>query len=389
MAWCDEAVVTDAVPAQRMTRTWVLRRAFSSGNSWGLTSAAIAATPAERCGAFAVTALHASARLAVGTARAALGLALRSPHHQTRGLRTLARGAGMAVGSVNLAYQESRRGQGEAAGLRRSAPLGAPLPPRPARRVTTSGTNREVRVVVGVLTYQRPDGLSRLLPALVAQAAEVGARIVVVDNDPDGRAEPHVRHWASRGVCYVHEPRPGLAAGRNCALNAARHADVLVFIDDDEVPSSGWLGELVRGWERWRCAAVTGPVRAVFDGQADPWILASGVFERRRLPTGAQVAGAATNNLLLDVAHVRALGLTFDERFGLTGGEDTMFVHDLLRRGGTIRWCDEAEVHEPVRPDRASRRWVLRRMFRAGTTWSRVALSWPADRPAASSNGSS
>jgi len=210
---------------------------------------------------------------------------------------------------------------------------------------------------------------------LVEQAPTVGARIVVVDNDPDGSAEPHVRTWSDHGVGYVHEKRPGLAAARNCALNRAREADVLVFIDDDETPSPHWLSELVRAWQIWRCTAVTGPVRPVFDGQVDPWVLATGTFGRRRLATGEHVFGAATNNLLLDVAQVTALGLAFDERFGLTGGEDTMFVHDLLRRGGTIRWCDEAEVQELIPPSRSSRRWVLGRTFRAGTTWSQVALA--------------
>ena len=29
MIWCDEAVVTDVVPVARLTREWVLRRAFA------------------------------------------------------------------------------------------------------------------------------------------------------------------------------------------------------------------------------------------------------------------------------------------------------------------------------------------------------------------------
>lgn len=233
--------------------------------------------------------------------------------------------------------------------------------------------------MVGVLTYRRPECLERLLPVLVEQVAAMDGRVVVVDNDPDGGAEPEARRWAARGVTYVHEPEPGLAAARNRAFDEARDADVLVFIDDDEIPAAGWLCALVQGWQRWPCTAVAGPVRALFDGDVDPWIAGSGAFERRSLRTGTHVVGASTNNLLLDVGRVRRLGLAFDERFGRTGGEDTMFVHDLLRRGGTIRWCDEAEVHEPVRPERASRRWVLRRTFRAGTTWSRVALSLAGD----------
>jgi hypothetical protein len=51
-----------------------------------------------------------------------------------------------------------------------------------------------------------------------------------------------------------------------------------------------------------------------------------------------------------------------------------MFSRALRDRGGEIRWCDEAEVVEPVAPERLNRRWVLRREYRAGTTWSAMEL---------------
>lgn len=229
-----------------------------------------------------------------------------------------------------------------------------------------------VRVAVAVPTYRRPDHLARLLPVLVEQCLGLTARILVVDNDPSGGAEDVVRPW-SHAVSYLHEPAPGIAAARNRALDAAAGDDVLVFIDDDELPGPGWPAELVRRWVEWRCTAVAAPVR--WDLTVDaPWARASAVLRRSRRPTGATVQGAATNNLLLDVAATRALGLRFDERFGLSGGEDTMFTRLLVRRGGTIRWCDEAEVVEPVPAHRATRRWLLRRTFRAGTTWSRIHL---------------
>ena len=178
-----------------------------------------------------------------------------------------------------------------------------------------------------------------------------------------------------RSVRYVHEPRPGIAAARNRALAEAGDAAALVFIDDDEVPGDGWLGHLVAAWRQWSCAAVSGPVRAEFGAPPPPWVAASGAFERRRRQSGTVVSGAPTNNLLLDLGRIREIGLRFDERFGLTGGEDTMFSHDLAHRGGEIRWCDEAEVIEPVAPERATRRWVLRRGYRAGTTWAAMELA--------------
>ncbi len=228
--------------------------------------------------------------------------------------------------------------------------------------------------VVAVLTYRRTGWLPALLEELVEQAGTVVPRadVVVVDNDPEGGAAAAVAPWSDRGVRYVHEPRPGISAARNRALAEARDADVLVFLDDDEMPAPGWLAHLVAAWRAWGSAAVAGPVPARFLGPAGAWVSGSGVFDRRRLPTGTPVRGAGAGNLLLDLAQVRALGLAFDERFGLTGGEDTLFTHALVRLGGEIRWCDEAVAIESVPVDRLTRRWVLRRSFRAGSSWSRA-----------------
>lgn len=231
------------------------------------------------------------------------------------------------------------------------------------------------RVVVAVCTFRRTARLTALLPRLVEQAASISpaAEIVVVDNDPDESARSVVT--AHPGVRYVTEPRPGIAAARNAALDAAAGADLLAFLDDDELPTGGWLSALVVAWREDRPAAVAGPAVPVFDRPVPPWVQGSAAFRRRRESDGASVGGAATYNLLLDLAVLRRLGLRFDERFGLTGGEDTLLTHTLVARGERIRWCDTAEVLDPVDPARMTRRWVLRRAYRAGTSWSAVELA--------------
>ena len=229
------------------------------------------------------------------------------------------------------------------------------------------------KTVVAVLTYRRTDLLPQLLDELVAQARtiEPPAEVTVIDNDPSGSAEETVRRCAP-DVRYVHEPRPGISAARNRALAEAADADLLVFIDDDELPADGWLAALTGAWQRWGCAAVAGPVPARFTAPASDWVLGSGAFDRRTLPTGTLVHGAGAGNLLLDVRQVRGLGLAFDERLGLTGGEDTFFTHELVHRGGEIRWCDEAVAVESVPAERLTRSWVLRRSFRSASSLSRT-----------------
>lgn len=280
--------------------------------------------------------------------------------------------------------------------LARDAP--GPGRPGPGARASGAGdlppTGRSPGpVVVAVLTYRRPAELAALLPELVAQAAslEPPAQVLVVDNDPDAAAvhaaDPHgspraVVAAAGGGaapavVRYAWQPRPGIAAARNEALEraAADGAGALVFVDDDEHPVPGWLEALVSTWADTGAGAVVGPVVSSFEGEVDPWVVAGGFFERRRPPTGARVDVAATNNLLLDLAVVASAGLVFDERFGLSGGSDTLFTRRLHAAGAEMVWCDEALVTDRVPAARTTRRWVLARALRSGNSWSRTSLA--------------
>lgn len=234
-------------------------------------------------------------------------------------------------------------------------------------------------VVVTIPTFRRREQLDALLPAVAAQAARLSAgsrvrvRIVAIDNDPAGSAEEVARR---NGVGYVAEPARGLAHVRNRALDEGAGDDALVFIDDDEVPHDDWLATLVGRWLDDRPAAVSGRVVSRFpDDMADPWIRAGGFFERVAFADGARQPVAATNNLLLDLGVVRAAGLRFDERFGLSGGEDILFSKQLVRAGGVLLSCPAAVVVDPVTRERFTRSWVLRRAYRVGLSTARVDLA--------------
>jgi succinoglycan biosynthesis protein ExoM len=237
--------------------------------------------------------------------------------------------------------------------------------------VETLGTDLEV--VVAMLTYRRPDDLAEAVPRILAHTDAAGARLLVVDNDPDGSAREAVAAFGDR-VGYVNETRPGIAAARNRALDEAPPDALLVFIDDDERPTEGWLELLLDTYREHRSAAVVGPVVSEYDVEPDAWVAAGRFFDRRRLPTGTPVDVAATNNLLLDLAQIHRHGLRFDEAFGASGGSDTLFTRRLTRAGGRMIWCDQAVVIDKVPASRTTRDWVLRRAFRSGNSWTRTSL---------------
>ena len=278
-----------------------------------------------------------------------------------------------------------------------------------------------MHLTIAMLTYRRNDYLAQVIPELLAQADDVSdaqttASVLIVDNDPQSGARAVVEAAraalageqsqvveasggagqavlsepsgsadsdaaATSRLVYVHEPEPGIVAGRNRALSEAHGSDALIFIDDDEIPSPGWLKALVSTWRAQGCAAVTGPTPPTFEVDPSAWVTASGAFDSWKAADGAQVRSADTGNLLLDLAVVERLGLRFDPRYGLTGGEDSLFTRQLTRAGGVIRFAAGAVVTKRVPAARARRTWVLERSLRSGSSWARVRIdtAGPAD----------
>lgn len=238
-------------------------------------------------------------------------------------------------------------------------------------------------VAVGMATFRRPELLAALLPRVRDQIEEAVAeeglpseyRVVVVDNDPAKSARGIVDSAGDARITYAHEPKPGISSARNCLLDEVEDADVLVLLDDDETPHPGWLVNMLSTYLEHDADAVCGPVHAVFEGGEDPWIAASGYYlgqRREGVRTGTVLERAATNNLLLDLAVVRRLGLRFDERFGLTGGEDSLFTGQLTAAGGRIVLCAEAVVDDLVPAARNTRAFNLARRRAQSATHVRV-----------------
>jgi succinoglycan biosynthesis protein ExoM len=231
-------------------------------------------------------------------------------------------------------------------------------------------------VVVAMLTYKRPADLAEAIPQILRHTAATTppTTLMVVDNDPAGSAADAVAAFAADGVVYVNETTPGIAAARNRAIDEVAADTLLIFIDDDERPLDDWLTLMLATYQEYRSAAVVGPVISDYEVEPEEWIAAGRFFDRRRLRTGTAVDVAATNNLLLDLAQIHRFGLRFDEKFGQSGGSDTLFTRQLVRRGGQLIWCDEAIVIDKVPASRLTRRWVLHRAFRSGNSWTRTSL---------------
>ena len=236
----------------------------------------------------------------------------------------------------------------------------------------------QVPITIAILTFKRPETLLSALTAVADQASSLPAAIdvLVVDNDSQHSAKETVMSLeADIPIHYLCESTPGIATARNAALTTASNARLLIFFDDDQIPEERWLANILMHWERVRSAAVAGPVLSQLpDPSPNPWVVASGVFDRPRYVTGTHKSGAGAGNLLLDMDFLRQHDLKFDPKLGLQGGEDTLLTHEIVAKGGVIEWCDEAVATEQVPPERVTHGWMRRRSFRAGTSWSRAEL---------------
>jgi glycosyltransferase involved in cell wall biosynthesis len=247
-----------------------------------------------------------------------------------------------------------------------------------------------VKIDLCIVSCRRPQGLLRLLGALQELALPEPApelRVVVVDNDPEGSAREicaEAAGWLRFPLLYLVEKRRGIPQARNSALAAAlERADFAAFLDDDEVPEPGWLGELLRVQAARGADAVAGPCLPLFEAPPPRWLERGRLFDLPRHATGARLATAYSGNVLVATRALSQMDRLFDERMALLGGSDDEFFRRFAARGHRIVWADGARVHEWVPPARATAGWILRRGFRVGSceTFLERRLSQP-PRPA-------
>lgn len=236
-----------------------------------------------------------------------------------------------------------------------------------------------MNVAICIITCQRPEGLKRLLTGLseltFQKCQPEKIEVIVVDNDAEGSASSVCESLSSLRwpIHYYIEPRRGIPVARNRAIKCTREGtDFIAFIDDDEVPTPEWLDELLDTQRTYEADVVSGPVLPYFKEQAPKWILKGQFFERERYSTGFALKFTATNNVLIHtrIFKEESIKRIFDERFALTGGEDTHFFMRVYNAGYKIVWSDEALVYEWIPKSRTNVKWLLQRAYRGGNTYS-------------------
>ena len=227
-------------------------------------------------------------------------------------------------------------------------------------------------VSICICTFKRPDMLGRLLKALDQQQTKslFAYSVTIVDNDVSQSAREVVldfQNASSLCITYCVEPEQNIALARNRAL-ANTTGDFIAFIDDDELPVSNWLLELIQTCQKHSADGVLGPVLARFEGSPPAWVKKGGFCERRfSHPSGFRIdwTEGRTGNLLLKREILNGIEPVFRPEFG-SGGEDRNFFRRMIQDGRQFIWCNEAVAYESVPPIRWKRSFMIRRALLRG-----------------------
>ncbi len=233
-------------------------------------------------------------------------------------------------------------------------------------------------VSICIITYRRPEGLRQLLEAIdqlkFERIVPPQIEVAIVDNDATGIAYEFCQQIKSKFkwpiVCKI-ELQRGISYARNRAIATASHrSEFLVAIDDDEIPEPQWLEELLLVQQQYAADVVAGPVLPKFAPDAPKWVKKGGFFDLPRFRTGESIKVAFAGNVLVRASILKNLARPFDERFALTGGEDSDLFMRLYLAGYKMVWADRAIAYESIPITRTTKKYILQRGYRSWSTHS-------------------
>ena len=211
----------------------------------------------------------------------------------------------------------------------------------------------EPTCTVVICTRDRPADLDRCLRA-VSQIERPRFEVLIVDNAPSkAPARETAERWAAR---YVVEPVKGLSRARNRGARESS-SDLIVYLDDDEVPEPQWLTALVREFQEPQIVAASGRILPL-GGRPDSFRFRDNGAQRQVLNQSTPewfektaFGGLAKGGNMA----VRATAFRdwpgFDPRLGrgapLLAGEENYAFLSLVDRGFSVVYTPDAVVRHP------------------------------------------
>lgn len=229
-------------------------------------------------------------------------------------------------------------------------------------------------VSILICTYNRASVLENTLSALVGVVGHdtSNCEILVVDNASTDDTAKVVSAYSS--VRYIYEPKLGLSCARNRAMDEST-GEWIIFVDDDVIPSEGWLRAYRDFFTRAPagCAFFGGRVSPHYE-KPPPQLLLDGVATMQGVWGLAEPTDYNQKMLTIEQFPVGAnfggrrdlfVQFRFDPKFGRQGEllqsfEETLFLSSLVDAGYYGLWVSGAELKHRVTPERMTIAYLAR-----------------------------
>lgn len=240
-----------------------------------------------------------------------------------------------------------------------------------------------MKLTFAFCTYNRADRLETLVAAMRAQDCPVPFEILAVNNNSKDRTLAILEDLATRPGAPLHfvtEMAQGIVPARNRAIKEALESDILVFIDDDELPQDGLLNAAHDAIVNEGAQCAGGRVEVDFTPHGRPdWLSDDLLGFLAEVDYGEQSfwiqhtdTPVWTANVAYDMRLFRENpNLCFDSLYNrvgtaVGGGEDIAMFNQLLARGTPIRYRPDMQVKHYVEPWRLKRSYFLKLHYQAG-----------------------
>lgn len=227
---------------------------------------------------------------------------------------------------------------------------------------------------VCICTYKRPELLKNLIESLNEQRNidDIELEIIVVDNDPLKSAENIIMSTITmHSINYFYQPNKNISLTRNTAIQNAS-GKYIAFIDDDETADKSWVKNLISCCIKYQADAVFGYVIPVFEEPSPDWLRQRELYFKPLKPTGSEPDFWYTSNCLIKSDIIKQNGVLFDEKRGLSGGEDGLFFRTLKENlNAKFVCCKEAISYEFVPLKRQSTKYLCSRNFQIGNLYAK------------------
>lgn len=240
-----------------------------------------------------------------------------------------------------------------------------------------------MKLTFAFCTYNRASRLERLVAEMRAQDCPIPFEILAVNNnstDTTSSVLEALSQLPGAPLHFVTETRQGIVPARNRALEESLGSDILVFIDDDELPRPGILRAACDAILKEGAECAGGKVEVDFTGMERPrWLgdellgfLAEVNHGDAPLWLTDESAPLWTANIAYDMRLFRDdPKLRFDDRYNraggdIGGGEDVIMFRTLIERKARIRYRPDMHVLHAIEPWRLSRRYFVRLHYKAG-----------------------